>query len=351
MSALRLAEADNVLQTMRSGIEAVALEYRRMLGGTGPEAFRSFGFAIRINNLKLSSSQLVVDIVGRAMLICGIAGYRNDSKLQPGPPPARRVWRGADGQQRPHHDSQRDDAARAQRGVAVRVHQDARRRPSDAIAPRLLDAGLLIAVRRARRVRAQRRVRGRHRALRPVRHARRARSSSPEVMRFPPLLSRAHYERMDHIETFPEPDGLGAHVHGRRTRTISSCCARGRRARTGARDSAADRGDDDAGGLLSALSDGHGHAARRRAARSTCARSCSVTSRRSTRRACRSSGMHEYVRLGTPEQALEHRDYWLERGQEMLARGGPRRAAGRRERSVLRPRRSRAWRRRSANRP
>ena len=31
MSALRLAEADNVLQTMRSGIEAVALEYPRML--------------------------------------------------------------------------------------------------------------------------------------------------------------------------------------------------------------------------------------------------------------------------------------------------------------------------------
>jgi seryl-tRNA synthetase len=26
----------------------------------------------------------------------------------------------------------------------------------------------------------------------------------------------------------------------------------------------------------------------------------------------------EYVRLGTPEQALEHRDYWLNRGQEIL---------------------------------
>jgi seryl-tRNA synthetase len=26
----------------------------------------------------------------------------------------------------------------------------------------------------------------------------------------------------------------------------------------------------------------------------------------------------EYVRLGTPEQALAHRDYWLQRGQEML---------------------------------
>jgi seryl-tRNA synthetase len=28
--------------------------------------------------------------------------------------------------------------------------------------------------------------------------------------------------------------------------------------------------------------------------------------------------MHEYVRLGTPEQALEHRDYWLRTGEEIL---------------------------------
>jgi seryl-tRNA synthetase len=26
----------------------------------------------------------------------------------------------------------------------------------------------------------------------------------------------------------------------------------------------------------------------------------------------------EYVRLGTPEEALEHRNYWLQRGEEML---------------------------------
>ena len=40
-----------------------------------------FGFSIRTNNLKLSCSKLIVDIVGQAMLICGIAGYRNDSKF------------------------------------------------------------------------------------------------------------------------------------------------------------------------------------------------------------------------------------------------------------------------------
>jgi acyl-CoA dehydrogenase len=37
-----------------------------------------------LNNLKLTASTLVLDIVMRAMLICGIAGYRNDSKLSLG---------------------------------------------------------------------------------------------------------------------------------------------------------------------------------------------------------------------------------------------------------------------------
>ena len=80
-SSLRLAEVDIVLQGMRNNVNAAAADYQRMLDNDDPEAFRSFGFATRINNLKLSSSQLVVDIVGRAMLICGISGYRNDSKF------------------------------------------------------------------------------------------------------------------------------------------------------------------------------------------------------------------------------------------------------------------------------
>jgi acyl-CoA dehydrogenase len=83
-SALRLAEVDSKLQEMRSNIELAARDYDRMVACRNPEAFRQFGFAIRINNLKLSSSTLVVDIVSRAMLICGIAAYRNDSPFSLG---------------------------------------------------------------------------------------------------------------------------------------------------------------------------------------------------------------------------------------------------------------------------
>jgi acyl-CoA dehydrogenase len=80
-SSLRLAEVDVVLNGMRNNVNTAAADYLRMLQEGDADAFRGFVFATRINNLKLSSSQLVVDIVGRAMLICGIAGYRNDSKF------------------------------------------------------------------------------------------------------------------------------------------------------------------------------------------------------------------------------------------------------------------------------
>jgi acyl-CoA dehydrogenase len=78
-SAIRLAEADALLQEMRSTIDVAVADYDRMLRHNDADAFRDFGFAIRINNLKLTTSQLIVDIVSRAMLICGIAAYRNDS--------------------------------------------------------------------------------------------------------------------------------------------------------------------------------------------------------------------------------------------------------------------------------
>ena len=84
LSAIRLAETDRVLQDMRHNVLGLTREYHQLLVDAKPEAFSNFGFSIRTNNLKLSSSQLIVDIVGRALLICGISGYRNDSKYSLG---------------------------------------------------------------------------------------------------------------------------------------------------------------------------------------------------------------------------------------------------------------------------
>ena len=84
ISATRLAEADLVLDAMRASVHGLRDEYAHLLAEGDPEAFSGYGFVIRVNNLKLNASQLVLDVVARAMVICGIAGYRNDSKLSLG---------------------------------------------------------------------------------------------------------------------------------------------------------------------------------------------------------------------------------------------------------------------------
>ena len=84
INATRLAEADLVMNTMRSTVQATLADYAALLHSGSEDGLSNFAFVIRVNNLKLTASQLVLDIVMRAMLICGIQGYRNDSKLSLG---------------------------------------------------------------------------------------------------------------------------------------------------------------------------------------------------------------------------------------------------------------------------
>jgi acyl-CoA dehydrogenase len=79
-SSLRLAEAHSVLQEMRHNVHSCAREYELLLGENNVDALDNFGFSVKINNLKISCSTLIIDIVSRSLLICGIAGYRNDSR-------------------------------------------------------------------------------------------------------------------------------------------------------------------------------------------------------------------------------------------------------------------------------
>jgi acyl-CoA dehydrogenase len=75
--ALRLAEAVNLLQLMKSNVVAAARQYEAALGSA--ERLTAMSFAVAMNNLKTGTSQMAVQVVNHAMLICGIAGYRNDS--------------------------------------------------------------------------------------------------------------------------------------------------------------------------------------------------------------------------------------------------------------------------------
>lgn len=77
--ALRLAEAVNLLQLMRSNVVAAARQYEAALGSA--ERLTALSFAVAMNNLKTGTSQMAVQVVNHAMLICGIAGYRNDSEF------------------------------------------------------------------------------------------------------------------------------------------------------------------------------------------------------------------------------------------------------------------------------
>jgi acyl-CoA dehydrogenase len=82
-TALRLAEASNMLQTMRTNVHDVAQECERLMNDKeqGTAALSSISFALKMNNLKVSASQQVVQIVSHALSICGIMGYKNDSSV------------------------------------------------------------------------------------------------------------------------------------------------------------------------------------------------------------------------------------------------------------------------------
>lgn len=80
--ALRLAGTVSTLQQLRNNVHDVTTEYERLLGD--PETLSGMRFTIKANNLKVASSQLVVEIVSQAMLVCGIAGYRHDTRYSLG---------------------------------------------------------------------------------------------------------------------------------------------------------------------------------------------------------------------------------------------------------------------------
>jgi acyl-CoA dehydrogenase len=75
--ATRLAELLKDLQVMRGSIVGGIDRLEKTL--SDPAQMETVGFLIDMNTLKISAAQAVVDILNRAMLVCGIHGYRNDT--------------------------------------------------------------------------------------------------------------------------------------------------------------------------------------------------------------------------------------------------------------------------------
>jgi len=73
---LRLAELGVFLHQLREVLAGGAARYERHKDTLEVETLR---FSSQMDNLKLSSSTLVLEIVQRAMTICGLSGYQNHS--------------------------------------------------------------------------------------------------------------------------------------------------------------------------------------------------------------------------------------------------------------------------------
>ena len=75
--AIRLAELSALHQQMTELVAGLARRYEA--SHDNADALSTMGFAVAMNNLKVSASTMVIDIVGRALAICGIDAYRLDT--------------------------------------------------------------------------------------------------------------------------------------------------------------------------------------------------------------------------------------------------------------------------------
>jgi acyl-CoA dehydrogenase len=80
--ALRLAEAANELQAMKSNVVAGLERYEAAKGD--PDALSAIGFSIMLNNVKTTVSAQAVDIVQRSLGVVGILGYKNGTPFSLG---------------------------------------------------------------------------------------------------------------------------------------------------------------------------------------------------------------------------------------------------------------------------
>jgi acyl-CoA dehydrogenase len=76
-SAARLAEATSLLQLMKANVVAALRRYEAALGIE--DELATAGFAVAMNNLKTGTSQMAVQVISQALLVCGLSGYRNDT--------------------------------------------------------------------------------------------------------------------------------------------------------------------------------------------------------------------------------------------------------------------------------
>ncbi|HEY0255785.1 MAG TPA: acyl-CoA dehydrogenase family protein, partial [Kofleriaceae bacterium] len=81
-AATRLARAHVELQAMRNNWESCAAEFDDLNGERGP--LDQMAWALKMNQLKMYSSELAPKLIHEALQIIGIMGFKNDSKFSVG---------------------------------------------------------------------------------------------------------------------------------------------------------------------------------------------------------------------------------------------------------------------------
>ncbi len=75
LPAVRLAELAGVLDQLRGLVQAAS---RAFEAADGTEAAQSLALVMQLQTLKVTGTQLLVDVVARAMTVVGLPAYRND---------------------------------------------------------------------------------------------------------------------------------------------------------------------------------------------------------------------------------------------------------------------------------
>jgi len=87
-AGMRLAHALSAAQAMKARISDGIRQFEA--ARRDPDRLTAMSFTIAMNNLKISASETMLQILSDAMMICGIYGYKNDTPYSLG-----RLWRDA----------------------------------------------------------------------------------------------------------------------------------------------------------------------------------------------------------------------------------------------------------------
>ena len=179
------------------------------------------GWALKMNQLKMSCSEMAPKLVHEALQIIGIMAYKNDSKFSRRPPLPRRAVGGADGLERTHRRQERVDAPRVQGRLTMPATDYDAQKFHDG----LVKAGLIIPV-------GVQGAFGRNHVFEDVLerlqrrgHARSRSDDGAEYFVFPPMIDRKVLEKTDYMDIVPAPRGHRAQLlrqGARRAQAVAS---------------------------------------------------------------------------------------------------------------------------------